>query len=68
MGNVIRLTNEMNSDLAHFKSKYLSRLEFDCTKSDDTNFLKSIYKEKKSYSDSEWVAFAIRFAANYVND
>lgn len=68
MSNVIRLSNEMTSDLAIFKSKYLSRLELDIQKHDESKFLKSIYQEKKSYSDSEWVSFVIRFACNHVDD
>lgn len=68
MSNVIRLNEDLQIDLDLFRSRYLTRLRKDVENHKDSSFLVSLLREKESYDDKDWLAFAVRFSANYVND
>jgi len=61
MSKVIRISDQALSELDLFKIRYLKELE---RLSSDSDLLQSILQEKMNYTDSDWVAFAIRFACN----
>lgn len=68
MSKVIRLSDDTLQDLDYFQSHYLIRLRKDIEKHKDSNFLSDLYKVKSNLSETEWISFAIRFAANHVDD
>lgn len=61
MSEVIRLSDEMLSDLKVFNERYLNKLK-ECK--NDSELLNTIYLEHLNYSLNSQVGFAIRYAAN----